>query len=744
MKKTTILLIAILFLVVGYAAYSITIDIYGNGKIAENISDFKVYLSNLKLNDNEIDGINSTKDEFTIDDIDGTVEVDIVNDSTEYDTEAYLECETQSEENKIWNYEYTGSAQDFTTTTDGIYKIEVWGAQGGSYDTTYIGGNGAYASGEIRLKKNKNLYVYVGQENGCVEGASGFTTGGYNGGGYAGHTGWNNRYFCGGGGATDVRLINGVWNNIDSLKSRIIVAAGGGGANYYSPGYHAIGGSGGGLIGYKSSGNTGSKGDGVAKGNAGTQFNGSGFGVGKGQTTSGGGGGYFGGDVVTWDGGTGGSSFISGHAGSVAILESSTEDSIVFKNDSNGISCSSENSLGYNVLGYNTDYECSQHYSGYVFHNTKMIDGNGYTWTSEKGDYIGQIQPDGEVLNGHLNDGYARITLLSSFNNKDTEKVTISAQDSSKISIEDVSGKSLTCKLKVNKISRAEKKTYNGPTEWTFDYTGAEQTFTVPVSGLYRIETWGAQGGNYDTVKVGGYGGYSVGEIKLNVKNTLYINIGGKGTGDGTHTPQTGGYNGGGNANSDSDGHTRQSSGGGATHVSFSSGLLKDLYPYTKNDIIIVSGGGAGSAANSEIMSVTGGSAGGYKGNNGEKYQESENLYGTGYGGNQIESPLPEYGSALVKPYYSIGGAGYGADGIYAGGGGGYFGGSTSVASAGGGSSYIGNALLTNKAMYCYNCTESNEESIKTVSTTCTNATPTENCSKQGNGYARIILVSIN
>ena len=35
----------------------------------------------------------------------------------------------------------------------------------------------------------------------------------------------------GGGGATDVRLTPGEWNNFDSLKSRIMVAAGGGGNN---------------------------------------------------------------------------------------------------------------------------------------------------------------------------------------------------------------------------------------------------------------------------------------------------------------------------------------------------------------------------------------------------------------------------------------------------------------------------------------------------------------------------------
>ena len=72
------------------------------------------------------------------------------------------------------------------------------------------------------------------------------------------------------------------------------------------------------------------------------------------------------------------------------------------------------------------------------------------------------------------------------------------------------------------------------------------------------------------------------------------------------------------------------------------------------------------------------------------------------------------------------------------GGGGGFYGGASNNYSGSGGSSYIGNSLLTDKAMHCYNCQESSEESTKTISTTCTSKTPTENCSKQGNGYARI------
>ena len=46
--------------------------------------------------------------------------------------------------------------------------------------------------------------------------------------------------------------------------------------------------------------------------------------------------------------------------------------------------------------------------------------------------------------------------------------------------------------------------------------------------------------------------------------------------------------------------------------------------------------------------------------------------------------------------------------------------------------------------MYCYNCEESNEENTKTISTTWSEETPTTNCAKKGNGYAKITLISID
>ena len=58
-----------------------------------------------------------------------------------------------------------------------------------------------------------------------------------------------------------------------------------------------------------------------------------------------------------------------------------------------------------------------------------------------------------------------------------------------------------------------------------------------------------------------------------------------------------------------------------------------------------------------------------------------------------------------------------------------------------GSSGCIGNPSLTDKHMTCYNCETSNEESTKTISNTCVSETPTTDCSKIGNGYARITYI---
>ena len=281
-----------------------------------------------------------------------------------------------------------------------------------------------------------------------------------------------------------------------------------------------------------------------------------------------------------------------------------------------------------------------------------------------------------------------------------------------------------------------------------FDYTGGEQTFTTPVSGTYKLETWGAQGGSYNE-KIG-TGGYSVGYIKLAKDNDLYINVGGMGNTTSTSIVE-GGYNGGGKAGYQSGfENTRYfSSGGGATHIALKSGLLSSL-ENDKNSILIVSGGGGGSYYGTGDDNK-GGDGGGYIGNNGE--QTTIGWGSFGYGGTQTSGGRPicdsatcsSGGTAVPTMVGTFGQGGY-AGNFSTGGGGGFYGGGASihVQSAGGGSGYIGNSLLTSKVMYCYNCSESSDDNTKTISTTCTSENPTENCAKKGNGYARITLVSVS
>ena len=268
---------------------------------------------------------------------------------------------------------------------------------------------------------------------------------------------------------------------------------------------------------------------------------------------------------------------------------------------------------------------------------------------------------------------------------------------------------------------------------YTFDYTGSEQTFTVPYTGTYKLETWGAQGGygRYETTNYGGYGAYSTGIISKLKGDKLYINVAGKG-GDATSKVSTsGGYNGGGTgagtggANYSYDKYA--GGGGGATHIALDSGLLSTLSSHaTDNRILIVASGGSGGIYYSSSYSFIGFNGGGY--------------IGIGFQNIATQSTGFQFGQGM-----NCKGPGGNTSGGCSGGGGGYYGGPRGDSSNGGsgmvsssGSSYIGNTNLTNKHMTCYNCTTSNVTNTKTISNTCVNANPVADCSKIGNGYAKI------
>jgi len=69
-------------------------------------------------------------------------------------------------------YSYSSSAQTYTVSKSGTYKLEVWGAQGGSYYSDYIGGKGGYISGTIDLEEGDILTIQTGGQDGTNGGGS--------------------------------------------------------------------------------------------------------------------------------------------------------------------------------------------------------------------------------------------------------------------------------------------------------------------------------------------------------------------------------------------------------------------------------------------------------------------------------------------------------------------------------------------------------------------------------------------
>ena len=683
-----------------------------------------------------------------------------------------------------YDFPYIGDVQTFKAPITGDYKIELWGAQGGDYQNNTEGGNGhhgGYTSGIIHLEEGTKLYVYVGQGLSCRNCASFNAT--------RTSTGSGNP----GGGATDIRLVPGQWDSLVGLRSRIMVAGGGGsseGGNW--------GGEAGGLVGYLSTRNSyintgGSQvGPGVGQENpSGCATGGFGYGSSCGAT---GGGGYYGGGGAShiYGSGSGGSSFISGHLGAVAVTSSSDTTP---RKDSNNVKCTAESAK--------TDITCSYHYSGYKFTNTVMIDGLGYEWNTDvTTNRVGNptVTNSSATEYGHTGNGYARITVLNNENSKykvhfineqgtSFDKVynanenlgTLTDATTNRTDIdfegwylEPTYENKVTSSYTVTKsINLYAKYVYNTsavsglvPTRYTTDdilttpvynvisdysYTGNEQVYTVPRTGLYKLETWGASGGSFKVDEKGGFGGYSTGNVLLHEGDTLYINVGGEGVSQSESFNMyttLGGYNGGGNGGKGSYGYPEQSggSGGGATHIATKSGILSSFDTNENNkadsdeidELLIVAGGGGGASY------AAGGAGGGASGNSSVKIGISNNEYPVSVGATQDDGyafGLGQSGRDSDNSYWAAGGTG--------GGGGGFYGGYTyqsvgSYTSGGGsgGSGYIGNTSLTSKKMYCYQCTESTDTNSKTISTTNQSSDAISEYAKSGDGHARITYLS--
>ena len=352
------------------------------------------------------------------------------------------------------------------------------------------------------------------------------------------------------------------------------------------------------------------------------------------------------------------------------------------------------------------------------------------------------------------------INLLSSYDS--TDKVNASSIESRKLTygilksreskdyslrlwidynttLEDLNNEIKTFKSKIVVVGKPIN--YTGDTVFNFDYTGAEQTFVAPVSGTYKVETWGASGGGANDY-IGGLGGYVSGNIKLYSNQNLYAYVG-----ENPSYTSTSCYSY--NPNSSFNGSTvgNCSGGGGATDIRIV--RSDNWYDFLgiKSRIMVSAGGGGA------IYKGHGGSGGGLIGYDGYGFSTIVNSYEIGKGGTQNSSIFGVNKTSET----TIGGGGY------------YNGNLGYAANSGGGSSFISghngcdaikeestedNIIHTGQSIHYsgyyftntlmidgegYRWTTKKEEQIGMPS----HSDNSIIMGNSGNGYARITLVSI-
>ena len=218
------------------------------------------------------------------------------------------------------------------------------------------------------------------------------------------------------------------------------------------------------------------------------------------------------------------------------------------------------------------------------------------------------------------------------------------------------------------------------------------QTFTAPITGIYKLEVWGAASGCHLTnnilqVDSYGRGGYSCGYYETNKNQTIYVSAGGKGE-NAKIARSIGGWNGGGDGEWDHADDEAGGAGGGCTSIQTSLKNDGQLYHYesVKNtDVLIVAGGGGGGYGNQYGGGETG-AAMFYYTDNGRTDTGQQSTQNTGYAFGVGQSAPTSFTHNSEIP----------------GGGGGWYGGYTFTpivphtwVYTGGGSGHIGN-MLTN------------------------------------------------
>ncbi|MDR1258035.1 MAG: hypothetical protein LBK65_01960 [Tannerellaceae bacterium] len=204
-----------------------------------------------------------------------------------------------------------------------------------------------------------------------------------------------------------------------------------------------------------------------------------------------------------------------------------------------------------------------------------------------------------------------------------------------------------------------------------FASTGAVQTFTAPVDGVYTLEAWGGAGrvghrfATNSTAGAGGLGGYSLSTRTMTAGERLYIYVGQEGfsvdraawNGGGTYTTQSWGAGG----------------GGGATDFRTVGGSWDDAGSLASRILVAGGGGGGGSTNPVWVTEATGGGDGGAGGGGTSaggagRDGTGKDYIGKGGGGGSNQGGSPKGGAAGSGTYYSgntnglSGGVGKGAD----------------------------------------------------------------------------------
>ena len=573
--------------------------------------------------------------------------------STLQSTTYYVEATNNLNPSATATFNYTGGQQSWTVPA-GVFAISVdmEGAEG-SRNTNYNnrGGYGGKAVATVAVTPGQTVYIYVGGWPGNSQ-----SSGGYNGGG--------NQFYStsmanSGGGATDIRMGG------TGLNNRVLVAGGGGGGGFNCGTDGSRGGDGGAATGEdglycSSTGNTSFTGRGGSQNAGGAaggnwccpQAGSSGQGGNGDFYGGGGGGGFYGGGGSSYGGGGGGSNYADPNlCTSIAHTRGTRQGH------------------GRVSFSYTTPF-CSSSRVPVPLTVVPLATPSTNPINASCGSNI-TASASGSTGWYHWFAAPTGGSPLSTQSNYSMSFVT----QSDTLWVEAVSDP-------------------NPSGSQTFNYTGGQQTWTVP-AGVFSLsfDVRGAQGGT-NSWNDGGRGGKVLGNLAVTPGQTLFIYVGNQPGSGGCCTGIWGpaGWNGGGQGYAYYSGQEARG-GGGASDIRSGGNTL--------NNRVVVAGGGGGAGGQYCNGNQDKGGAGGGSGTAGDGLAcNGYNSCYCGAGGTQAAGGQGATCYGAPSGSFGQGGSawggccgypgGGGGGGWYGGGGGAYYGG------GGGGSSYVSPTLTSN------------------------------------------------